>query len=123
MGHIVWTARFMKEQGYPIKRKLFYQDNTSAMQIQKNGKLPTGERSRHMNIIYFFIKDIIKREGINTKHCPIEEMLVDYFTKPLKGNPFTKLRDMIMGITSSTMEERVEKAKNILNESFVEECA
>ena len=31
-------------------------------------------------------------------HCPMEQMIADYFTKPLQGNLFTTLRDTIMGI-------------------------
>ena len=36
LAHTVWLAGFMKDQGYPIDRKLFYQDNMSAIQIEKN---------------------------------------------------------------------------------------
>ena len=36
LAHTVWLAGFMKDQGYPITRKIFYQDNLSAIQIEKN---------------------------------------------------------------------------------------
>ena len=35
-------------------------------------------------------------------------MIADYFTKPLLGNLFTSLRDIIMGITPYLAKERVE---------------
>ena len=73
----------MKDQGYPISRKLFYQDNMSAVQIEKNGSVSSGKKSRHINIRFFFIKDILKREGIEVEHCPTERMVADFFTKPL----------------------------------------
>ena len=98
IGHTIWTSGFIKEQGYPIKCKLFYQDNMSAIQLQKNGKLSSSDKSRHMNI-RFFLKDIISRESIEIKHCPTDEMLADFFTKPLQGKLFKKLRDKIMGLT------------------------
>ena len=34
-------------------------------------------------------------------------MIADYFTKPLLGNLFTSLRDIIMGITPYPAKERV----------------
>ena len=64
LAHTVWLAGFMKDQGYPISRKLFYQDNMSAIQIEKNGSVSLGKKSRHINISFFFMKDILKREGI-----------------------------------------------------------
>ena len=35
-------------------------------------------------------------------HCPTKEMLADYFTKPLQGLQFYKLRDQIMNIDPSS---------------------
>lgn len=67
LAHTVWLSGFMKDQGYPISRKFFYQDNMSAIQIEKNGSVSSGKKSRHINIIYFFIKDILKREEIEVK--------------------------------------------------------
>ena len=77
LAHTVWLAGFMKDQGYPISRTLFYQDDISDIQIE-NGSVSSGERSRHMNIRFFFIKDILKREGIEVKHCPTERMIADF---------------------------------------------
>ena len=41
-------------------------------------------------------------------HCPTERMIANYFTKPLLGNLFTTMRDIIMGITPCLGKERVE---------------
>ena len=35
---IVWTFLCVKEQGYVLKRNLFYQDNKSAMKLESKGK-------------------------------------------------------------------------------------
>ena len=56
LAHTVWLAGFMKEQGYPISRKLFYQDNMSAIHIKKNCSASSSEKSRHIDIRFFFIK-------------------------------------------------------------------
>ena len=42
-------------------------------------------------------------------------MIVYYFTKPLQGSLFRKMRDIIMGLASFPMEERVgDKEINLL---------
>ena len=122
LAHTIWLAGFMKDQGYPLSRKLFYQDNTSAIQIEKNGSVSSGKKSRHINIRFFFIKDILKREGIDVKHCPTERMIADFLTKPLQGKLFKYLRDIIMGLSPFPMEERVGLYENSNKKSIVEEC-
>ena len=50
-----------------------------------------------MDIQYFYMSDHIRNKTLSLKHCPTEEMLADYFTKPLQGALFTHLRNHIMG--------------------------
>jgi hypothetical protein len=71
----------------------------SAMLLETNGRASAGQRSRHINIRYFFIKDRIANGDITLLHCPTEQMIADFFTKPLQGHLFRKFRDIIMGIT------------------------
>ena len=103
----VWAKRFLAEQGYTLRRNIFYQDNKSAMKMESNGLRSCGEKSRHIHIRYFFIKDILKRENIELVHCPTERMIADYYTKPLQGSLFRKMRDIIMGLIAFPDEERV----------------
>jgi hypothetical protein len=71
----------------------------SAMKMEKNGRQSAGQRSRHIHIRYFFIKDRIANKEITLMHCPTAIMVAVYFTKPLQGFLFVKFRDIIMGIT------------------------
>ena len=66
-----------------------------------------GDKSRHIYIRFFFMKDIMKRENIEVKHCPTERMIADYYTKPLQGSLFKKMRDILMGLAPFPDEERV----------------
>ena len=104
----VWAKRFLEGQGYILRRNIFYQDNQSAMKIESNGQKSCGEKSRHIHIRYFFIKDILKRGDIKLVHCPTERMIADCYTKPLQGSLFRKMRDILMGLTPFPDEERVE---------------
>ena len=65
------------------------------------------DKSRHIHVRYFFIKDVLKREGIELLHCPTERMIADYYTKPLQGALFRKFRDILMGLAPFPDEERV----------------
>ena len=82
-----------------MKENYFNQDNTSTTSLEKNGIMSCGQTSRHINIRHFFIKNRVKEENINIIYCPTEIMIADYFTKPLQGELFKYLRDVIMGHT------------------------
>jgi hypothetical protein len=51
-----------------------------------------------MNIRYFFIVDQVKAGDLRIEHCPTKDMIGDFFTKPLQGVQFYKLRDDIMNV-------------------------
>ena len=98
LSDVLWTNNFMKAQGYePIKTVLF-QDNTSAMLLEKNGRDSAGKRSRHVDVRYFFIKDCIERGELKVEYCPTDEMLADFMTKPLQGAKFYKFRKKLMNL-------------------------
>ena len=46
---------------------------------------------------YFFIADRVKLGEIRIAYCPTGLMIANYFTKPLQGVLFKRLRGMIMG--------------------------
>jgi hypothetical protein len=46
----VWTQNFIESQGYTINKNEFYQDNMSAMKMEKNGRSSAEQRLRHINI-------------------------------------------------------------------------
>ena len=98
MSAVIWTNEFMKEQGYDVKDCLVYQDNKSAILLEKNGKASSGKRTKHLNVRYFFIKDRSDNGELKIEYCPTDDMVADYFTKPLQGNKFIKFRKEIMGI-------------------------
>lgn len=102
MPQLLWTTHFLKEQGVCVRDTVLYQDNLSSILLEKNGQRSSSKRTRHMNIRYFFVKDRVASQELSIEHCPTEEMLADYFTKPLQGQLFYRLRDHIMNIDSSS---------------------
>ena len=96
----IWLLRFLKYQGYKIDKSRFFQDNESAIKIQQNGKKSGSRRTRHLDIRYFFLKDRFEQENIKVRYCKTEEMLGDFFTKPLQGARFHRMRTVVMGYDS-----------------------
>jgi hypothetical protein len=117
LPNTIWVKNFLEAQGYKVTENIFDQDNESAIQLERNGRMSAGPKSRHIDIRYFWMKDRIVSEGIVVRHCPTLQMVGDFFTKPLQGNLFRKFRDVIMGETHMDtlaldrpmpIEERVE---------------
>jgi hypothetical protein len=50
----------MKAQGYGVKDDVLFQDNKSSILLEKNGKASSSNRTKHINILYFFITDRVK---------------------------------------------------------------
>ena len=79
---------FLAEQGYTLEESIFEQDNESAMRLEKNGCMSAGQKSRHIDLRYFWIKNRTEANRIAIRHCPTLDMLADFFTKPLQDHLF-----------------------------------
>ena len=97
MPNMIWVRMFIEAQGYKLEENILFQDNQSAIKIEKNGKKSSGQKTKHMDNRYFWIKDRLSTEGIEIKYCPTLKMLADFFTKPLQGSLFRKFRDYVLG--------------------------
>ena len=85
-----------------IVDNIVYQDNKSSILLETNGRASSSKRTRHLNVRYFFVKDRVDSGEVRIEYCPTEEMIADYFTKPLQGALFYKMRDLIMNIAPSS---------------------
>jgi hypothetical protein len=47
---------------------------------------------------FYFIKDRIDSGEVCVEFCTSEQMIADFFTKPLQGALFIQLRNIIMNI-------------------------
>ena len=101
MPNMLWCRQFLIAQGYQVREMKLFQDNMSAMLLEKNGRASSSKRTKHIDIRYFFIKDRVDNKELTIEHCPTEEMIADFHTKPLQGNLFYKFRELIMNIPST----------------------
>ena len=97
LPQVLWTKQFLEEQGRLATATVVYQDNTSSILLEKNGRSSSTKRTKHMNIRYFYVTEQVQNKNIHVTHCPTEEMVADFFTKPLQGSLFKKMRNYIMG--------------------------
>jgi hypothetical protein len=56
LRYILWAHYFMQEQGYGMDASLLYQDNTSVMLLETNGKANSSKQTKHIKVTYFLLK-------------------------------------------------------------------
>ena len=95
---VLWVRHFLEGQGYNVCDNVIHQDNQSAMHLEQNGRRSSTKNTRHIEIRYFFITDNIKRNKVSVKYCPTDDLIGDYFTKPVQGSKFRRFRRFIMRI-------------------------
>ena len=85
IGKILWTLRL---QGFAPQQNIIYQDNQSAILLEKKGFSSAGKWMRHINVRYFFIKDCVDRGEVIVEYCNTKNVIADFLTKPLQGKAF-----------------------------------
>eukprot|EP00957_Ditylum_brightwellii_P158031 12029684-Ditylum_brightwellii.AAC.1 len=48
---VLWTRYFMEAQGYKVSDNIVYQNNESAMQLEKSEKNSSSKCTRHIDIL------------------------------------------------------------------------
>ena len=104
MCAILWTGYFMEAQGYPLKPSEVQQDNFSSKLMETNGRASSSKRTRHINIRYFFVANVIEQKHLTLKYCPTDKMIGDFFTKPVGGAKFRRFCNIIMNISMMNMD-------------------
>ena len=97
LPQVLWTKQFLEEQGWKDSATVIYQDNTSSILLERNGQSSSMKWTKHMNIRYFYVTEQVKKKAVHVTHCPTEDMVGDFFTKPLQGSLFIKMCNYIMG--------------------------
>ena len=109
------------------RRTRTYHDNIPGQQehhtTSRERKTSSGKWTKHLNIRYFFVTDKIKKGEVKVAYCPMQEMLGDFFTKPLQGAQFVRMRSKILTLPSSSITavhrsvlENVENVENVEND-------
>lgn len=109
MTFVLWMKHFLAEQvrSLPLssqlhslgKETIIEQDNTSAIQLERNGWTSSSKRTKHINVRYFFVTNRLG-DGDVTKvvYKPTELMESDFFTKALMGKSFYTHRETLTSL-------------------------
>jgi hypothetical protein len=83
------------ELGFPIKGVRIHQDNQSTIRLIQNNK-PTSQRTKHIDIRYFFLRDRNESKDLTIVYTPTQNMVADILTKPMQGHQFNRLRASLL---------------------------
>ena len=60
----------------------------SSLSLEKNGRMSSSKRTKHIKAKYFLIKDYYDSGEIDLRYCLTDVMWADILTKPLQGQTF-----------------------------------
>lgn len=89
-----WGRNFIGEFSLPFpKPTAMLCDNQGAIALAKTNTFHS--RSKHIDIRYHYIRDIVKKKEAVLEWIPSKENLADIFTKAIARPQFEKLRTML----------------------------
>ena len=91
----LFVRNFLISQGYAMDPVTIYQDNTSCMALAERGR--SGERTRHIGIRNFWIRERVETGEAIIVHKGTKEMYANVFTEPLQGAQFVFERECLTG--------------------------
>lgn len=92
---VIWSREFLIAQGVEPPAATVYQDNMSTIALADRGG-SNSDRTRHIKIRRFWMKDRVADGEINIVYKPTEDMIADILTKPLQGAKFIELRRLLL---------------------------
>jgi hypothetical protein len=72
LGQVIWSRDFLVGQAYIMRPADVFQDNLSTMALAAKGR-STSERTRHIHIRYFFVKNRVASGEVCIKYMPTKE--------------------------------------------------
>ena len=59
---VLWTKQFLEEQGWLDSTTMVYQDNTSSILLEKNGRSSSTKQTKHMHIRYCYVMEQVQKK-------------------------------------------------------------
>ena len=91
-SQLLWMKKLLSDYGIAQDTMVVYCDNSSAIDISKNPVQHS--KTKHIEIRYHFIRDIIERKIVALEYIPTEHQNANIFTKPLDRSKFETLRQV-----------------------------
>jgi len=98
LTNVIWLRRFLSHQGYTLPPTVIWEDNKSCIDLLTKPR-HNAQRTRHLDIRYFYARELQELGMIDIKFAPTDDMEADLLTKGWVGPIFTKLAARMIGIT------------------------
>ena len=82
----LWLRTLLSELGMEIGTIPIYADSQSAIKLLKNPVFSM--RSKHIDVIYHFARERVRRRDVSFSYIKTDEMVADALTKPLPSTKF-----------------------------------
>ena len=92
-SQLLWMKKVLTGYGISQDTMVVYCDNSSAINISNNSVQHS--ETKHIEIRYHFIRDLVERKIVCLEYIPTERQNVVIFTKPLDRSKFKTLRQVI----------------------------
>ena len=95
LREVIWIKRILIELGIMDQSDIIkvHEDNQGCIKLSRNPVMH--ERTKHIDIAFCFIREMVERGEIDIVYCDTKEMVADMMTKPLNGNMLTKFVGML----------------------------
>jgi len=88
---IVWLCRLLQDLGISqAEVTSLFIDIQSTIKLAKNPVFHS--KTKHVDTKYHYIRSLIDKDVLKPVYCPSEDMISDFFMKPLGKIKFTKFR-------------------------------
>jgi hypothetical protein len=88
------------------KSTKIYVDNSSVIALTKNPVFH--DRSKYLDTRFHYLRDFITNKEVEVKYVKTQYQVASIFTKPLKYDVFTKIRDLLGVMKQSSLRGDVE---------------
>jgi hypothetical protein len=91
---ILWVWQFLGKIFFKFQTpSQLYSDNQGAIALARNNKCHA--RSKHIDIYYHVIREVLERNDIDITYVPTEQNIADIFTKVLLTSKFNYFRNLL----------------------------
>lgn len=91
---LIWVANLLHSIGCEVKEPLtVYEDNQSCIALTSEPRKQ--KRMKHVEIQYFFVRELVEQGKLRLQYVPTECQLADVMTKGLASPRFRVLRDLL----------------------------
>ena len=90
----IWLQRLLMDMNKnSVDPMTIFEDNQSTIPMTKNPQ--HHGKAKHIDIKFYYIREMITMNKIELKYCKSDEMIADILTKEIGRIQFAKLRSMI----------------------------